>query len=156
MGIVLVQAPEALQGEPRWPRFRGAEADGRSRDPDVPVRWNPEDVAWRTELDGAGHSSPCLWDGKIFLTTARKDDKGQVERLVHCLRSRDGGVLWQQVAAKTAPEKNHPMNSDATPTCATDGEHVIAFFGPAGIHCYDFAGKKLWAELLKGRYTAPK
>ena len=150
LGILLVKVPGELHGEPRWPRFRGAQADGRSRDTNVPGRWNPEDVAWRTELDGAGHSSPCLWDGKIFLTSARKDDNGRVERLVHCLDGRDGRVLWQEVAAKSAPVKNHPMNSEATPTCATDGERVIAFFGPAGIHCYDFAGKKLWSRDLGG------
>jgi outer membrane protein assembly factor BamB len=38
------------------------------------------------------------------------------------------------------------MNSFATPTCATDGEHVVAFFGPGGLHCFDLDGKKLWSR----------
>src|SRR6185436_8885280 len=31
-----------------------------------------------------------------------------------------------------------------TATPVTDGERVIAFFGSAGLYCYDLAGKELW------------
>ena len=45
LGIVLIQAPAALHAEPRWPQFRGPQANGRSNDENVPLRWSPEDVA---------------------------------------------------------------------------------------------------------------
>ena len=154
LGLVLLQVPAALNAEQRWPRFRGADANGRSADRDVPVKWSPDDVAWRTELPGTGHSSPCLWDGNIFLTSGRRNEEGKVERLILRLESREGKVVWQQVASVTAPENNHRMNSFATSTCATDGERVIAFFGQGGIHCYDFLGQKLWSRDL-GEFPGP-
>jgi outer membrane protein assembly factor BamB len=40
------------------------------------------------------------------------------------------------------------MNSWATPSAVTDGEQVVAFFGPAGIHCYDMDGEKKWSKDL--------
>ncbi|MFI2793011.1 hypothetical protein [Haloferula sp. A504] len=36
------------------------------------------------------------------------------------------------------------MNSFATPTCATDGKLVVAFFGPGGIHAFDLEGQPRW------------
>jgi len=108
------------------------------------VKWSPADVAWRTELPGIGHSSPCLWDERIFLTSARKSGS-QVERYVICLDRGSGEILWKHRASAGEAEKVHSMNCFATATCATDGERIVAFFGRGGIHCYDIAGKKLWS-----------
>jgi outer membrane protein assembly factor BamB len=46
------------------------------------------------------------------------------------------------------------MNSFATPTCATDGRYVVAFFGPGGIHCFDLEGDKKWSRQL-GAFPGP-
>ena len=40
------------------------------------------------------------------------------------------------------------MNGYATPSCVTDGKHVVAFFGTAGLHCLDMDGKILWSKHL--------
>ena len=141
---LLVLQQGQLSAESRWPAFRGADGLGQSADSDVPVTWNAGDVAWRTELTGTGHSSPCLWDDRVFLTGARKNG-GQVERYVICLNRADGKVLWQRLASTGPAEKLHTMNGFATATCATDGERVVAFFGRGGIHCYDIRGEKLWS-----------
>jgi outer membrane protein assembly factor BamB len=42
----------------------------------------------------------------------------------------------------------HPHNSYASPTPATDGERVGAFFGSEGLFCYDLKGKLLWKKDL--------
>src|SRR4029077_316458 len=42
----------------------------------------------------------------------------------------------------------------ASATCATDGQHVIAFFGKGGLHCYSVEGKKIWSRDL-GSFTGP-
>ena len=44
------------------------------------------------------------------------------------------------------------MNSHATPSCVTDGDRVISFFGSAGLHCYDLEGKKLWSRTDLGSF----
>ena len=138
----------SLRAETRWPRFRGPDGTGQSADDNVPVQWGPDDVAWRTELDGHGHSSPSVWDEMIFLSGSRKTDSGQVERLVACLDRNTGKVVWQRVASVGQPEVTHGMNGFASPTCATDGQYVTAFFGRGGIHTFDMHGKKAWSRDL--------
>jgi outer membrane protein assembly factor BamB len=63
--------------------------------------------------------------------------------------SRDTGkLLWNEVAAAGSGEAVHKMNSWATPSCATDGERVVAFFGAGGLHCYDNQGQRIWSRSL--------
>lgn len=155
--LLLLICCHMLQGElsadSRWPRFRGPHATGHSADENVPVKWGPDDVAWQTELGGIGHSSPCVWDEKIFLTSARKA-KDNVERSVLCVDRGTGKIVWQKVASIGKPEVSHQMNGYASATCATDGQRVVAFFGRGGIHCFDTDGKKLWSRDL-GAFPGP-
>ncbi len=144
----------AIGEEGQWARFRGPDGSGHTRQTGLPLRWDAGDVTWRTELEGQGHSSVCLWDEKIFLTSARQNDDGLVERLVMCLNRNDGRVVWRQVASRGEAESLHKMNSFATPTCACDGQRVVAFFGRGGIHCYDMDGKLLWSRDL-GTFPGP-
>jgi outer membrane protein assembly factor BamB len=62
-----------------------------------------------------------------------------------CLSSKDGATLWEDTIACATPEAIHDMNSYATPSCATDGKIVVAYFGPGGLHGWDLDGKKLWS-----------
>src|SRR6476619_3863351 len=52
-----------------WAQFRGPNAAGVAPDGmKLPTRFGPDDhVAWKTPLPG-GHSSPCVWGDRIFLT----------------------------------------------------------------------------------------
>ena len=45
-------------------------------------------------------------------------------------------------------EDLHKMNSWATPSCATDGQRVVAFFGDGGLHCLSNEGEKIWSRDL--------
>ena len=65
-----------------------------------------------------------------------------------------GELLWEKSVEVPASETPHKMNSFATPTCATDGEIVVAFFGPGGLHAYDLEGKELWNKKL-GAFPGP-
>ena len=54
-----------------WPGWRGGEREGRSESPSAPVYWSAEDnVAWRSPIPGAGHSSPILTEDALLVTTA--------------------------------------------------------------------------------------
>ncbi len=134
-----------------WPGWRGPSGDGHSAETGLPVHWNARSVVWRTPLPGRGQSSPVLWGDRVFLTTALEDGR---QRIVLGVDRRDGKVLWQRVAWTGTPEKSHPMNGWASPTCATDGERVVAFFGKGGIHCYTADGKPLWSRNL-GPFAGP-
>jgi outer membrane protein assembly factor BamB len=128
-----------------WPRFRGPNGTGTSADKDVPVRWTADNVLWKTPIPGAGHSSPIVSRGKVFLLSATDD-----ERLLICVDATSGKVLWKQ-AAPGAEGRRHHKSSLASATPATDGERVYAVFWDGrrvGLYAYDFKGKRLWKEDL--------
>jgi outer membrane protein assembly factor BamB len=104
----------------------------------------PEAFRWRVELD-SGHSTPVLQAGKIFLTTYHRDSK---ELATVALDEATGRLLWRSPVAPTQVEQTHPVGSPATATPACDGRRVFAFFGSAGLFCYDLEGRKLWEQHL--------
>ncbi len=136
-----------LRAEENWARFGGPEGNGRSAETALPVKWDAASVAWKVTLKGEGQSSVVNWGDKLFLTSAT--DKG-AKRWVHCLDRKTGKLLWEREVACASPEQIHKMNTWATPTCATDGECVVAFFGPGGIHCFSMEGKPMWQRNLGG------
>lgn len=128
-----------------WPRFRGPDGSGHTSEKGLPVTWDEKNVLWKTPLKGKGQSSPIIWGDRIFLTSAVDDGK---ERLVICVDRKSGKVLWEQTAWKGTPDQSHAMNGWASATCVTDGEHVWASFGMAGLHCYTMDGKNVWSREL--------
>jgi outer membrane protein assembly factor BamB len=139
-------ADDARDVGENWPRLRGA--DGLGRVPAtavVPTTWDASSVVWKADLPGRGQSSPVVWGGRVFLTAAKDDGR---ERVVLAVDRANGKPLWERSAWKGEPEKTHKMNGWATPTCATDGTHVWAWFGKAGVHCYTVAGEPVWSRDL--------
>ena len=62
-----------------------------------------------------------------------------------------GKILWQQTAYDGPVfDHRHRKNTYASPTPATDGKYVYAFFGSEGLYCYDFKGKQIWKLSLGG------
>ena len=141
----------ALAADVTWPGWRGPRGDGHSAETELPVQWDAKSVVWKTPLKGRGQSSPVVWGDRVFLTTALESGR---QRVVFCVDRRDGKHLWEHVAWTGSPEKSHAMNGWATPTCATDGERVVAFFGKGGIHGYTVEGKPLWSRDL-GPFAGP-
>ncbi len=163
-----------------WPQFRGPSANGIG-DGSPPLEWNGEtgkNIRWKTAIPGLGHSSPIIWGDRIFLTSAVPatgepalkvglygdikpvDDEGPQSFIVYCLDRKSGKILWQQTATSGEPKiKRHPKSTHANPTPATDGKHVLAFFGSEGLFAYDMNGKLLWKKdfgvLDAGFYMVP-
>jgi outer membrane protein assembly factor BamB len=126
-----------------WPQWRGPSGQGLCDDTRVPLEWSEsKNLLWKTKLPGEGHSTPVIWGDRLFLTCAK--DKGQ-ERIVICVRTTDGKILWEKTASKGGnPEKIHSTSSWASPSCTTDGTYVYGFFGNGGLFCYDLEGKQIW------------
>ena len=79
---------------------------------------------------------------------------------VLCIDKRKGEILWTRTAFEGEPRfARHPKGSFAASTAATDGEHVVAFFGTEGLYCYDMEGELLWqkdlGDLDHGFYMVP-
>jgi outer membrane protein assembly factor BamB len=128
-----------------WPCWRGPRGDGTSREHDLPLHWSPtQNVRWRVPIPGTGHSSPVIWGDRIFLTSCLEKDK---KRILLCLDRRDGKVLWQRVVVTAELERKHNLNSYASATPATDGQHVwVAFLAMPRMEvvCYDMEGNEVW------------
>src|SRR5437764_13270412 len=58
-----------------WPQFRGSHS-GIADDAPLPRQWaRDKNVAWKVRIDGYGWSSPIVWGGKVFVTTAVTDQQ---------------------------------------------------------------------------------
>ena len=147
VAIALLVASSLAHAESNWPHWRGPKGDGHAVEKNVPTQWDASSVIWKTALKGNGQSSPIIWGDRMFLTTALEDGK---QRVVFCVSTKDGKILWEHTAWTGLPEPSHKMNGWASATCATDGEIVVAFFGKGGIHAYSVDGKPLWSKDLGG------
>jgi outer membrane protein assembly factor BamB len=161
---LLAAACAAFAGD--WPQFRGPSASGIGDGAKPPVKWDAakgEHILWKVEIPGLADSSPIAWGDTIYVTTAVSSDPKQTFRtglygdtdpvndnsphkwLVMAIDKKTGKILWQQTAHEGVPKtKRHPKSSQASPSPATDGKVVVAYFGSEGLYAYSTAGKLLW------------
>jgi len=170
--IVLVGAsllsPALIHAE-NWPGWRG-NGLGLSSEKDLPLEWGEDHgVRWKVPLPGAGHSSPIVWGGRVFVTIAvaqdpnvesfrggvymggnrAKPDDSEYAYQIVCLNADDGQILWSKTVATQRPKtRRHTKNTYASETPVTDGRYVFASFGSAGLHGVDFDGNTVWQRDL--------
>ncbi len=170
----LLVAPVGTASD-NWPSFRGLHAAGVSENQNLPSAWDVpsgDGLLFKTPIPGLAHSSPIIWGDHVFLTTA-VSGKGEAtftpglygagtasaDRSVHewrvlCIHKKTGRTLWEQTAHKGRPQdKRHIKSTYASSTPATDGKHVVAFFGSEGVFCFSTDGKPLWKAEV-GRLNA--
>ncbi len=176
LGSIFLCSAFAEPAVTNWPSFRGPNASGVAEGFKTPEKWSG--FKWSTAIPGLGHSCPVIWADRLFVTTATTtsgDEKlkvglyGNIEPVeenaeysweVLCLDKSEGRVIWRKTAHHGAPKmKRHPKSSHANSTPATDGRHVLAFFGAEGLFCYDMDGNLLWQRnfdgLNSGYYVVP-
>ena len=170
LGLLLLGATE-YEDNANWPAFGGADGRSISHETGLLTHWTQEEhVRWKTPIPGRGHSSPIVWDDRIFLTTAIQGDEvpgrrplvhyfeGEVWRhpgswgseFVHEYRvlaidAHTGDIVWNRLAHTGLPYDDiAPRGSYASPTAVTNGQTVYAYFGVPGVFAYDFNGNELW------------
>lgn len=175
--FVIVLANAALGSN--WPSFRGPNGNGIGEG-DLPTKWDPksgENIKWKARIPGLAHSSPIVWGDKIFVTTAVSKenaspevkigwlngtgdpaaDSGEWTWKLLCIDRDSGKIVWEKDACSGVPKiRRHMKASHANCTPATDGKHVVAFFGSEGLYCFDFKGELLWKKDLGTFEAGPR
>lgn len=153
-----------------WPQWRGPLSTGVAVKGNPPVNFSEsQNLKWKTDIPGKGHSTPVVWGDKIIVQTAvatteksvaEKESDGQKPgpmaanqtefihefRVIQVDRS-TGKILWQTTVAREVPlEGTHELGSWASNSPSTDGEFIYAYFGSRGIHCLDFEGNIIWQK----------
>lgn len=136
-----------LAAAPDWPRFRGPNGSGIATGAQPPITWSDtQNLKWRTELPGAGTSSPVLAGDRVFVTCWT--GAGSVMRQLVCVSRDSGKIIWSRsVAGESAPDRLDGFLTEhgyASHTPATDGEKVFVYFGRGGAAAFDRDGNRLW------------
>ena len=132
-----------------WPRFRGPNGQGISDAAMIPVKWSEQDYRWKITLPGGGHSSPVVWDERLFITSG--DDKAMRGSLL-CVSAADGHELWRKEFDLDKQPMN-ALNSYASATPALDADHVyVLWYGPAQTRLAALMhdGREVWTAMLPG------
>jgi outer membrane protein assembly factor BamB len=164
--------PRATDPAGSWPSFRGSQASGVADGQHLPDRWNGETgehILWRTPIAGLAHSSPIVWDDRLFVTSAigsrgdatskpgqygDRNDRSRHRWMLYALDRHTGKILWERTVHQGEPiDRLHVKSTYASASPATDGRIVIAWFGSHGVHAYTVTGDFLWKVDL-GRVDA--
>ena len=164
-----IDEPRQLLTDPSWSQWRGAGGTGASNTATPPTFWSEtENVRWKSELPGLGHSSPVVWGQTVIVTTAiafgdkfppiadnapGSHDNLKVSQrfkfVAMALDRADGKIKWQQTLHEAIPhEGGHVSASLASASPVTDGQHIVVSFGSYGVYCLDFEGKLVWKKSL--------
>jgi outer membrane protein assembly factor BamB len=172
MALGVVALCPALGRAGDWPGWRGPTGLGYTEEKDLPLTWDGktgQNIVWKAllhggvrnnpEMNSPGWSSPIVWQGRVFLTTAvwqpglSKEERKTVipEHHVLCFQADNGKLLWDTLVPPGKCLVDNHYHGYAVPTPVTDGKLVFALFGSAVLAALDFDGKIVWREELPVR-----
>ena len=155
LAAALTSIGASLSSAADWPQFRGPGGQGVSTEKGLPTTWSgSENIVWKTDLPGAGTSSPIFVGNKIFLSCysgynepgQRGGDQKDLKREVVCLDRQSGKLLWAKEVPSQLPEQERIRDDHgyASNTPVSDGKNFFVFFGKSGVFGFDLNGKQLW------------
>lgn len=115
-----------LRAASHWWTWRGPDGNNHAASGNqVPANELQNNIAWKVDIPGRGHSSPTVVGDGIYMATADKAKGTQSVLKV----TRDGKPVWMvPVHRGGIPAENHPKNTEASCTVAFDGEALLASF----------------------------
>jgi outer membrane protein assembly factor BamB len=143
---LVIAVSQAIGEDQNWPQWRGPAGTGVSSTMGVVSQWGPgQNVKWRIELPEPGNSTPIVWEDRLLFTQPLSEAK---QRSLFCVDRETGRELWRRGVTYDQPESSHKTNPYCSASPVTDGERVIAWFGSAGLVCWDLAGNEMWRRDL--------
>jgi hypothetical protein len=131
-----------------WTQFRGTDTTGVSADK-VPTRI-AESIAWTADLPGRGLSGPIVVGDQVILTASSGFNQDRLHVL--SFSAKTGELNWERQFWATGRTMCHPKMCNATPTSASDGQRIFAFFSSNDLACLDLEGNLLWFRGLTHDY----
>jgi outer membrane protein assembly factor BamB len=159
-----------------WPQWRGPDGSGVAKGTSYAEEWTLEkNIAWKTPVEGRGHTSPVIWGDRLFITTSIRGEPSGHSAPDHlgydmkpgyknpdseesdhnytlkvlAFETRTGKPLWAQTAYHGIMwDDRHKKNTYASNTVVTDGTLVYAYFEAPGIYAYDLKGTLVWKMSL--------
>ncbi|MBG89080.1 MAG: quinonprotein alcohol dehydrogenase [Verrucomicrobiales bacterium] len=127
-----------------WPQFRGPKGNGHSPAKNLPLKWSEsENIKWKIAVDGRAWSSPVIWGGQVWMTSASADGK---QLSVVVVNKNTGKVLFDKKLFDVAePQFAHKFNSYASPTPVLEDGRAYVTWGSPATACLDMKTFKiLW------------
>ena len=145
------QLPSLAEFQANWPRFRGPDGSGFSKETNLPVSWDSKagtGIVWKAPIPAPGFNSPLVWGNLVFISggTAAK-------REVFCYDAAEGHLVWQRAVENVpgspgkAPEISEQTGYAAS-TMATDGRRVYAIFATGDLAAFTMDGTPVWSKNL--------
>jgi len=126
-----------------WRQFRGNDSSSVAPGEKPPVTWgDTENIAWKIPLRGRGLSGPIIVGDRVYLTSS--DGFKQDRLFVECFDMKTGVRRWRRSFQATGRTQCHAKMANATPTPASDGKRIFAFFSSNDLVCLDLDGNLLW------------
>jgi len=120
-----------------WPQWLGPRRDGSSTEKISPWKEDPR-VVWKKDVT-AGHSSPVICKGVVYLHTKGKGDGEDVT----AYKADDGSVIWTKSYDRGKFASQFGDGPRATPVC--DGKNLYTFGVTGFLTAWDVKdGKQLW------------
>lgn len=139
----------ALAQADDWPRWRGPNFDGISKETGWLTQWpadGPKRV-WQADV-GIGYASMSVSDGRLYVLGNTKEVD-----TVHALDARTGKVLWKHSYPCSSKDPNNYPGPRCTPTVAQGRVYSVSRHGH--LFCLDAAtGRVLWSKEFPKDYGA--
>jgi outer membrane protein assembly factor BamB len=138
-------------GAADWLQFRGNDNSGVAADAKIPTLWtDTQNIAWKVDLPGRGLSGPIVIGDRVVITAS--SGFNQDRQHVLCFDAKDGRPRWHRQFWATGRTLSHPKMCNATPTPASDGERIFAFYSSNDVICLDLDGNLQWFRGLTQDY----
>ncbi len=147
--LVIFVVHAGVASAENWDRFRGPNGAGQSDAKGIPSEWREENFLWRKPLPGIGHSSPVIWDQRLYITSADDDTH---EQIIQAYVAIGGSLLWERrVEASSYIINGH--NSYASCTPAVDAHHLYVMWlvnGRVMLAAWTHEGDEVWRRDVGG------
>ena len=133
-----------------WKQFRGDATNSVTGSENLPIELSGSTIAWKAELPGRGLSGPIVVGTDVLVSSS----SGYLQDRLHmlCFDTRSGEQKWHRQFTAIGRTMTHEKMANATPTMASDGRRVVAFFSSNDLICTDLRGRLLWFRGLGSEF----